>query len=299
MKNIVNNEIKNTQYYIFAKANLDLIQPASVIDPDFRLPIILFSSIITFCSLLSFTSMYWSDYFSDKTTILGGLYVLGTDKGPRSLSEIISYQSGTMVVAAVAFVGAYLALFKRLLDQINNNDIYPILFHYYSIWLISAMMIAAITRHIAAAFGIVSNDILILVAFAIGAAPSPFFSAVLHWAFSKMNIVGDKDDPERKDLPSNLNLLMIDGLAKENVDRLSELDITDAQVLSCQNPFTLWVRLPYEFWLIVDWISQAQLYVCLREEGFLVKPGFNKLPTFTNSFLFSPVPQRSRIRAAN
>ncbi len=194
--------------------------------------------------------------------------MLGTDKGPRSPSEIISYQSGTMVVAAVAFVGAYLALFKRLLDQINNNDIYPISFHYYSIWLISAMMIAAITRHIAAAFGIVSNDILILVAFAIGAAPSPFFSAVLHWAFSKMNIVGDKDDPERKDLPSNLNLLMIDGLAKENVDRLSELDITDAQVLSCQNPFTLWVRLPYEFGLIVDWISQAQLYVCLREEGF-------------------------------
>jgi hypothetical protein len=30
----------------------------------------------------------------------------------------------------------------------------------------------------------------------------------------------------------------------------------------------LWIRLPYDLGLIVDWIAQAQLYVCLREEGF-------------------------------
>jgi hypothetical protein len=46
------------------------------------------------------------------------------------------------------------------------------------------------------------------------------------------------------------------------------LEITDAQVLSCQNPFILWTRLPYDLGLIVDWISQAQLYVCLREAAF-------------------------------
>ena len=69
-------------------------------------------------------------------------------------------------------------------------------------------------------------------------------------------------------MPSNLNLLMIDGLANEKIDRLAELGISDAQVLSCQNPLILWVRLPYDLALIVDWIAQAQLYVCLREEGF-------------------------------
>jgi hypothetical protein len=87
-------------------------------------------------------------------------------------------------------------------------------------------------------------------------------------AFAKLNITGDKDDPKADTLPTNLNLLMIDGLANEKIDRLSELGITDAQVLSCQNPFTLWTRLPYDFGLIVDWISQAQLYVCLREAAF-------------------------------
>jgi hypothetical protein len=83
-----------------------------------------------------------------------------------------------------------------------------------------------------------------------------------------LNISGDKDDPSRDNMPSNLNLLMIDGLANEKIDRLSELGISDAQVLSCQNPLILWVRLPYDLALIVDWIAQAQLYVCLREEGF-------------------------------
>ena len=69
-------------------------------------------------------------------------------------------------------------------------------------------------------------------------------------------------------MPTNLNLLMIDGLANEKIDRLAELGISDAQVLySCQNPLNLWVRLPYDLGLIVDWIAQAQLYVCLREEG--------------------------------
>jgi hypothetical protein len=109
---------------------------------------------------------------------------------------------------------------------------------------------------------------MILISFAIGAAPAPFFAAFLHWAFAKLNITGDKEDPKPGMLPTNLNLLMIDGLANEKIDRLSELEITDAQVLSCQNPFILWTRLPYDLGLIVDWISQAQLYVCLREAAF-------------------------------
>lgn len=62
----------------------------------------------------------------------------------------------------------------------------------------------------------------------------------------------DKDDPSRSSMPTNLNLLMIDGLANEKIDRLAELEISDAQVLSCQNPFLLWVRLPYDLGLIVD-----------------------------------------------
>jgi hypothetical protein len=200
-----------------------------------------------------------------KSTLLGGLYVLQENLDP---DKIKTYQSGTLVVAAIAFIGAYLALFNWLLNQINNNDIYPISFHYFSVWLITAMTLAAVMRHFAIVFNISESAVLLVIALAIGAAPAPFFTAFIHWAFGRLNISGDKEDPGRVNMPSNLNLLMIDGLANEKIDRLAELGISDAQVLSCQNPLILWVRLPYELTLIIDWIAQAQLYVCLREEGF-------------------------------
>jgi hypothetical protein len=97
-------------------------------------------------------------------------------------NQIATYQSGTLVVSAVAFVGAYLALFNRLLNQINNNDIYPISFHYFSVWLITAMVLAAMMRHFASVF-INDNAALLAIALAIGAAPAPFFTAFIHWAF--------------------------------------------------------------------------------------------------------------------
>ena len=92
-------------------------------------------------------------------------------------------------------------------------------------------------RHFAAALGINESAVLLVIAFAIGAMPAPFFSAFIHWALSKLHITGDKDDPAPDSMPSNLNLLMIDGLANEKIDRLSELGVSDAQILSCQNPF--------------------------------------------------------------
>ena len=226
---------------------------------------LLFAAIILFCSILAFMALFRPDDLAQKSTLLGGMHVLQKD---LSIEEIKNYQSGTLVVAAIAFIGAYLALFNRLLNQINNNDIYPISFHYYSIWLITAMTLAAVMRHFASVFNINESEALLVIALAIGAVPAPFFAAFIHWAFGQLNISGDKPDPGRDNMPTNLNLLMIDGLANEKIDRLAELGVSDAAVLSCQNPLTLWVRLPYDLGLIVDWIAQAQLYVCLREEGF-------------------------------
>lgn len=265
LDSVIIPKIKNTQYFQIAKSSLASIQPASVSHPDFVVPMLLFAVIIVFCSLMSFMALFWPNDFAPKSTILGGLYVL---QDGITIENIKTYQSGTLVVSAIAFVGAYLALFNRLLNQINNNDIYPISFHYFSVWLITAMVLAAVMRHFAEVFGIKDNAVLLGIALAIGAVPAPFFTAFIHWAFGKLNISGDKDDPSRESMPTNLNLLMIDGLANEKIDRLAELEISDAQVLSCQNPFLLWVRLPYDLGLIVDWIAQAQLYVCLREDGF-------------------------------
>ncbi|VIO79230.1 hypothetical protein [Bradyrhizobium ivorense] len=42
--------------------------------------------------------------------------------------------------------------------------------------------------------------------------------------------------------------------------------MTNSEVLACQTPFILWLRLPYELLLIIDWISQAQLCRLMRDE---------------------------------
>ena len=220
LDSLVLSNIKRTQYFIIARANLSAIRPASVKQPDFVVPMLLFATIILFCSILSFMALFRPDDLAQKSTLLGGLHVLKEGLG---VDEIKSYQSGTLVVAAIAFIGAYLALFNRLLNQINNNDIYPISFHYYSVWLITAMTLAAVMRHLASVFSINDSEVLLAIALAIGAMPAPFFTAFVHWAFSKLNISGDKDDPNRESMPTNLNLLMIDGLANEKIDRLAEL----------------------------------------------------------------------------
>ena len=263
LDNVVIPAIIRTRYYELAIANLKSVTPASITDPHYRAPLLLFATIISFCSLMSFMGLFWPDTLKAPVFILSGLY------GIAHPAELQSYQAGTLVAAAVAFIGAYLALFQRLLGQLNTNDIYPISFHYYSAWLLAAMFIAAIYRHAMPSFGLGENidAVVILVSFAIGALPAPFFSALAHAAFKYFGITGDKVDPDKQSWPTNLNLLMIDGLANEKIDRLAELGISDAQVLSHQNPFTLWARLPFDLPLIVDWIAQAQLYVCVREEG--------------------------------
>jgi hypothetical protein len=83
--------------------------------------------------------------------------------------------------------------------------------------------------------------------------------------FQLIKIAGDQADPAASELPTNLNLLMIEGISRDKIDRLAELGIGSAQYLACQNPFILWPRLPYGLYLLVDWIGQAQLYRLAKE----------------------------------
>ena len=271
LQSIINNRLKDTAYYKLAIARLDAIKPASVAEPDFRWPLIVFSWVISFCALVSFMGLFWPNYLESRSFILGGMHPPFGALPNMQNSDLAQYQSITLVAAGFAFIGAYIALFSRILGQLNNDDMYPISFYYYAAWLIAAMMIASIFRHIIDVYdgtSAVNNSIIVLVSFAIGAAPAPFFAALLRKAFKWAKILGDKGDPAENDLPTNLNLLMIDGIGRDKIDRLEELGVADAKSLSCQNPFTIWARLPYEFDLIVDWISQAQLYGILREDGF-------------------------------
>lgn len=184
--------------------------------------------------------------------------------GAAALAKLADYQTKTFVVMATAFIGAYVYSLNRLLDRINNNDLYPISLYYHTVRAIIAVFSAAVLRHAASTFLLPDTSSLILIGFVVGMAPDSFILAMMRRAFQAVKITAVREDPEAKP-PAALPLLTIDDLSRDKIDRLNELGIDNAQVFSRQNPFMLWPRLPYDLTLIVDWIGQAHLYTLLKD----------------------------------
>jgi hypothetical protein len=226
-------------------------------------PMLTFTAVILIFWLVLLLSSYAIDSFSRPCLILAGMKLMTAPEVADA--PLAAYQRGTFVLAGVAFIGAYVYTLGRLLDRLNNNDLYPISFYYYTVRLVVAFLIAVVVRHSAAVFT-ENTQLLVLLAFAIGLAPDLFILAMARKAFQTIKVFGHKSDPKRKTRPTALPLLMIDDLTKDKVDRLNELGIDSAQVLACQNPFTIWPRLPYDLGLVVDWIATAQLYDLVKEQ---------------------------------
>ena len=200
------------------------------------------------------------DVFQKSYMLLGG-WKAAT---PEAVATLATYEAQTFVVAAAAFLGCYVYAVSRLLDRVNNNDLYPISLYYYTVRVVVAVVIAVVIRHTAAFLG-VAEPVLILVAFAAGISPDLFLIALVRRGFQALKIWGVRSDPPSNTHPLSLPLLMVDDLSCDKIDRLNELGIDNAQVLARQNPFLLWPRLPYDLSLILDWIGQAHLYTFVRD----------------------------------
>lgn len=258
---LLDRTISNTSFFKIARSTLQSINPATF-DKYYAPPMLTFAFVVLFCWLMTNAVYFKPEYFAAPNVILGGFSVLAQDR-----AGIEMYQRGTFVAGCFGFIGAYIYTNWRLLDRINNNDIYPISFYYYSARMLAACFIAGIIRHVIPEFG--ANISVILLSFAIGFVPDIFITSIVRRASQVIKVMSDQPDPKVEALPSNSSLLMIKGLDRDKIDRLSELYVTNAEVLACQNPFILWLRLPYELLLIINWISQAQLYRLLREEHFV------------------------------
>src|SRR5260370_42087699 len=96
--------------------------------------------------LMLLMSSFVLDSFSRPSFLLAGMQLVNpTDALP-------AYQKGTLVVVAMAFVGAYVYILGQLLDRLNNNDLYPISFYYYSARIIIACFTAIVLRLTAAIY---------------------------------------------------------------------------------------------------------------------------------------------------
>lgn len=250
--------VSRSTYFRTALTIVDGIRTGAI-DADFEAPLFVYF-VITFIGFAAFLIGYsFQTEFHIPSVLLGGLH-----KPTEAGYDL--YQAGTFCVMATAFIAAYVYSLGRLLDRVNNNDLYPISLYYYAVRVVIACAAAAIFRHAADSFALENASVLLVVAFGIGFAPDLFIVAISRRAFQAVKIWGSRDDPASGTRPPSLPLLMIDDLTRDKIDRLNELGIDSAQVLARQNPFLLLPRLPYDLGLIVDWIAQAQLYALVRDE---------------------------------
>jgi hypothetical protein len=236
-------------------------QRTGAVDADFGAPLFAYFLTVLIGFAACLLGYGFPSIFEFRSFILAGLH----NFKPDDLGAFSAYQRGTFCVMSMAFVAAYVYSLGRLLDRVNNNDLYPITLYYYTVRAVIACVTAAVMRHTADLFRVDSNAVLLLIAFGIGFAPDLFIIAMSRRAFYAVKVWGSRDDPPSATRPPSLPLLMIDDLSREKIDRLSELGIDSAQVLARQNPFLLLPRLPYDLALIVDWIGQAQLYVLVKD----------------------------------
>lgn len=270
LQNLEEFPAANTVFYRTAKSSIDTIK--LVVDADYALPMFL-NFLLTFVGFIAIFVGYMElPFFELPTVLLGGL------KPPAAIEALSAYQRETFCVMAMAFIGSYVYALGRILDRINNNDLYPISIHYYTARIVVACAAAAVFRHSVLVFSgnigefldktisVDASQLLLLIGFIIGFAPDLFILVLSRKAFQAVKVWGVRDDPQGQGLPRSLPLLMIDDLTREKVDRLNELGIDSAQILARQNPLLLLPRLPFELILIVDWIAQAQLYVLVKDE---------------------------------
>ena len=255
----------DTTLYTTAQRTIGADAGDSWMDNDYIVPSFVYFMVCFVGFLAVFLGYSRHEMFDPPTIFLGGL----TDPASETYTM---YQRGTFCVVAMAMAGAYAYALGRILDRINNNDLYPISLYYYSARIIIACIVATVLRHSILVFnGVVPdgtelNPLLLLLGFVVGFTPDLFIIAISRKAFQVIKVWGSRSDPADDVMPTALPLLAIDDLSREKIDRLNEIGIDNAQVLAHQNPFLMLPRLPYELSLIADWVSQAQLYALVRDE---------------------------------
>jgi len=238
-----------------------------------KVPVWFLIIVVSSCSVATY---FGAEYFSDTklprlaSYVLGGAYAANSEVSTADLNR---YQSGTVFIGSMAFLGAYIWTISQLMNRINNDDMNPATYYYLSIRILSACLVAGIARHIVEALPL--HDViynankvplgLAVLGFLIGWNPTLWINELLLKAgdLIKQKIPSQRW-PEKEKLPLNLTLLMVQGMLPDTIDRMNELNIDNCQKLASENPVIIWSRTSYTLELVVDWIAQAQL--CIRFE---------------------------------
>jgi len=231
----------------------------------------------------SFVAFYGAQMMPKDATAsfaLGGASAILPAASITAMADLGKYEATTLFMISIAFIVSYVRTIMRLVRRINGNDMNPISYYFLSLNMLTSVLVAIVARHLATIFAVTATNasvhdaspvLLAALAFLIGWNPAIWLDVAFDKVSQWTNFAFLKARPPLKDnLPQDMNLLMIQGLNGDHVDRLEELGIVNCQDLSERNAIVLWLRTPYTLELICDWLAQAHLCTLYEDERLLL-----------------------------
>jgi hypothetical protein len=277
----VSNRVKETESYKCAQRYFQRRSVPNLFTSSAHwLPVWFLIIVVLVCSVVSYFGAEFfaaSNFSTEKpmtpSYVLGGVSVL-----QDSTAVLWRYQSSTVFIGSMAFLGAYCWVIAQLMNRINNSDMNPISYYFLSIRILTACLVAGLARHMVEAIpvdGVIGppdNPVgLAVLGFLIGWNPTLWINELLIKASDLVKSqIPSQRWPARPNLPLNLTLLMVQGMVVDKMERLMELNIDNCQKLANENPLVLWVRTSFALELIVDWIAQARLCIQFEDDKLAV-----------------------------
>jgi hypothetical protein len=274
----LSDNIRSTTYY---KDAVSYIERRNIDNPfvsqTFAIPVWFLLLLVMLCS---FVSYFGANALIDNKTpsfVLGGVLSHTTN-----LAVLNEYQAQTIFTGVIAFFSAYVWIIWRMIVRINANDMSPITYYFFSVRILAATLVAGIARHVIEIAGlrelvysvgfIPDTKLpygLAILGFLIGWNPKLWIDDLIDkiWSNIKSKVPFQRW-PENQSMPERMPLTIIQGILEDKEERLKENDIDNCQQLASENPILMWMRTPYNIYLICDWVAQAQLYRLVGSESF-------------------------------
>jgi hypothetical protein len=223
--------------------------------------------------------------FAHNLLTVGGMN-FAAETAPEQYRQLAQ---NVLTVAAITFVGAYLASLRYLVQSLAVFDLsgYTVIRQAAVITisvLASAILYRALPEPLEATLSFLSQTTSdgvkdlstgwILTALAFGLLPG----SVLQFVLVKIGTLFDwikQSDDRFIEWTRVVPLDAIDGIDFFTRFRLEECGISDVQSLATYNPIMLHIETPFGIYQTVDWIAQAQLCCVVGLDRFLLLRQFN------------------------
>lgn len=218
---------------------------------DYMLP-------VAFASLVSFAACIFLLFGGELTAIsiqknVDSVLLSGIGFS-HSIEDEATYRR-SLAVIITAMMGGYVMAAQNVIRRLLTMDLTPGAYYSAGLRIIFAALVALILSFIIG--DTVSDGMLSGIAFLTGIFPERGLRVLME----KVKILSEKTGLKSDDLP----LEMIEGISYFHKIRLTELGIDNAQNLAEANFLDLVVKTSFPPNQLLDWISQAELYMRFKD----------------------------------